>query len=433
MRTALPVELRPVAAAHRRFTEALHDMLDPAWGRYAPEYARQQCVRDTRTFRISRQACRDAPSFLAELEQVLLRRLYQEETVRKYTGCVRRFLAWADREPAGVTRAQVGRFLMHLKEQGRSAATLSLHLSALRTAFDRLLNERVTVGYYLARPAPRPQTCLQPNQCEALLRAAASRRDALILLCLLVLKFKPAEVCGLRVGDLHTNQGAIRTWRGYGRAEESKAVPAALLAVLAPFVAGRDAAEPVFLASPAAKRTLGVRGMQQMIARTARRAGIRSPVNCRLLRRSDLSDEHMVLPALADPGSGRKGSENHRSPAQMFSPPSAEPARLRVAYERTHTRKGWVRSTYRLVVSTPGRSRVELGGVVVVQFPSGEREVRFPPYTDWQKALCWLPRSVSARINSGAWRRMTARAVERYHRGVASSRPHKHSRRRHAF
>ena len=96
MRTALPVELRPVAAAHRRFTEALHDMLDPAWGRYAPEYARQQCVRDTRPFRISRQACTDAPSFLAELEQVLLRRLYQEETVRKYTGCVRRFLAWAD-------------------------------------------------------------------------------------------------------------------------------------------------------------------------------------------------------------------------------------------------------------------------------------------------------------------------------------------------
>jgi len=426
----LPVELRPAAAAHRRFTEALHDMLDPAWGRYAPEYARQQCVRDTRPFRVSRHACRSAPSFLAELEQVLRRRHYQEETVRKYTGCVRRFLAWADSAPAAVTRAHVGRFLMHLKDQGRSAATLSLHLSALRTAFDRILNERVTAGYYLARPTRPRRTGLQPTQCEALLRAASCKRDALILFCLLVLKLKPAEICHLRVADVDAGHGVLRTWRGYGRAEKNKPVPAALLALLTGFAAGRDAAEPLFPATPAAERALGVRGIQQMLARTARRAGVRSPVNCRSLRRSNLPEEHVGFTAPAHDESGHKGRENQHSPAPVLPPPFAIPARLRVAHQKTHRRKGWVRSSYRLVVSTPGRPPVELGGVVVVQFPSGDREVRFPPRADWQKALCWLPRTVSARIGTVAWRRMTARAVERYHRRLAPGHAPRPGRRR---
>ena len=154
-RIGYPPHIRDAIRARERLADILGQVRRPAFGRYAPAYVFNEVGMDSRPFRVDLSAVGHSKvAFRDAVSEVLSRRFYQPETTRKYLSCLDAFLAWLKVTPARVHAKVIGCYLMELKNNGARPATLRLHLSVLRTTFDKLCGRRVTDEFYLARIAP---------------------------------------------------------------------------------------------------------------------------------------------------------------------------------------------------------------------------------------------------------------------------------------
>lgn len=79
------------------------------------------------------------------------------------------------------TREDLREYLLYLVDAGLSSATVSNHLSAIRTVFDKLCGRQITLGMVTPRRPKRLPVILSPEEVRSLLEAATSLRDKLIL------------------------------------------------------------------------------------------------------------------------------------------------------------------------------------------------------------------------------------------------------------
>jgi len=180
----LLLELRRVTRARARFLEVTAGMLAPAWGRYAPDCALGSLFAAPAEYQVDfRAAASRREDFVQTVSTVLTRRFYQPESVRKYIGCLTRFLDWFYCSADRVRSRHIRSFLSQLEREGESRASLSLHLCALRTIFDRLCNCGVTRGLSFCEPLRRAPVQWTVAETGALFAAAARARDRLLIAC----------------------------------------------------------------------------------------------------------------------------------------------------------------------------------------------------------------------------------------------------------
>ena len=148
-------------------------------------------------------------------------RSISEETRRAYRRVVREFFAFhKQKEPAEVTPADVQRWRDHLITQKRSASTVSLKLSVVRSLFDYLL----AGGYVNSNPAltklvPPPAVpedlrgrALSPKEVRHLLSGpdrekSEGARDYALLLLMLRTSLRVSEACRLRLSQVRWSHG----------------------------------------------------------------------------------------------------------------------------------------------------------------------------------------------------------------------------------
>jgi len=290
MRVSLPPELRRVERARQRFAEDIGRLKAAAWGRYAPGFAFSDFFSDPADYRVDLRADgRERATFRAAVARALGKRFYQPETVRRYLGCLDSFLKWLTIPPRCVTRRVVGCFLMERRRAGASDASLRLYVSALRTIFDRLCGCSFTDDFYLPESPPADSAQLwTPAETAALFGGADSARDRLIIACLAVLKVTVTELLGLRAGDVAPDGSALTVWPGLGREEREVAVPERLRPLLLAVRGGKSPHDSLFPRPGAPLKPLTGRAVTAMLKRIARRCGLRTTVNCRLLRQCEL-------------------------------------------------------------------------------------------------------------------------------------------------
>lgn len=127
----------------------------PARGRYAPRL-RVEDHRDPSPWVVNLDR---APVTAAEFVRGIVRemklRFYQARSMASYRRALSGFLRWVGMEPATVGREEVREYLELLVDGGASASWVSVVLSAIRTAFDKMCGRSITLGLATPRRSQR--------------------------------------------------------------------------------------------------------------------------------------------------------------------------------------------------------------------------------------------------------------------------------------
>lgn len=179
--------------------------------------------------------------FNSRVAATFCERSVSEETRRAYRRVVKEFFAFhGQKEPAEIMPVDVQRWRDHLIGRKRSASTVSLKLSVVRSLFDYLL----AGGYVRSNPAltklvPPPAVpedlrgrALSPKEVRYLLSGPdrekpEGARDYALLLLMLRTSLRVSEACRLRLSQIRWSHGrwTIRLKVKGGR-ERTQPIPA---------------------------------------------------------------------------------------------------------------------------------------------------------------------------------------------------------------
>ena len=168
--------------------------------------------------------------------------LINPQTRRAYQNDVQGFMAhWGIKQPQQfrqVTRAHIIDWRKQLEAEGQSNATIRRKLSALSSLFEYLC-EKHAISHNPVDGVKRPKTlagegatpAISDTQVRALLYAPPEhtlkgRRDRAILATFLYHGLREAELCSLRVKDLHLRDG-LAHFRVHGKGDKMRYIPVA--------------------------------------------------------------------------------------------------------------------------------------------------------------------------------------------------------------
>ncbi len=258
----------------------------PAQGRYAPRpdvidrFAVSPAVVDLDA------ECVDAEVFVGRIDRELKIRFYQPKSRKTYRLAVAGFLRWLGRPPAEATREDVRDWLELLVDGGAKSSWVSVHLSALRTAFDKMCLRAITLGLCTPRRASRLPIVLSVDEIARLLCAAPSARDKLLLGLMYATGMRVSEVVRVRFRDLDFDRRSIRVEQGKGRKDRLVMLPQSFAPLLERLRTLHTATDFLFTAVDDARRHLCPRTAQRAMQRAVRLAGLDKPATCHSLRHS---------------------------------------------------------------------------------------------------------------------------------------------------
>lgn len=97
-----------------------------------------------------------------------------------------------------ITRENVRCYLELLVDGGAGSSWVGVHLSAIRTAFDKMCGRTVTLGLKTPRRPKRLPVVLSVNEVMRVLQAAPSLRDKLLLGLMFAIGSRVSETVRLR-------------------------------------------------------------------------------------------------------------------------------------------------------------------------------------------------------------------------------------------
>jgi site-specific recombinase XerD len=264
-------------------------------GRYAPRrqvedaLAQSHAVVDLRRERPSPEA------WLSRIVRELRLRFYLPRTIKAYRLALEGLLRWFGQPPHELTREDLRDYLELLVDGGAGASWVSVHLSAVRTAFDKMCGEEVTLGLMTPRRASRLPVVLSGPEVLHLLEAAPALRDKLLLGLMYATGMRVSEVVRLRWRDLDSERGVINVWQGKGRKDRQVMLPESFAPLLKRAAVGARADGFVF-PSPESNRHLSPRAAQRVMACAVRLAKIGKHATCHSMRHYA---ERRIMPSQA--------------------------------------------------------------------------------------------------------------------------------------
>jgi site-specific recombinase XerD len=424
----------------------------PAHGRYAPRpdvvdrYALSPAVVDLDVEVV------DADVFVARIDREMKIRFYQPKTRKSYRLAVGGFLRWLGRPPADATRDDVRDWLELLVDGGAQSSWVSVHLSALRTAFDKMCLRGITLGLCTPRRASRLPIVLSVDEVARLLCAAPSARDKLLLGLMYATGMRVSEVVRLRFRDLDFDRRSIRVEQGKGRKDRLVMLPQSFAPLLERLRSLHQATDFVFPAVDDARRHLCPRTAQRAMQRAVRLAGLDKPATCHSLR-------HSFATHLLENGTDIRFIQNllghlrletttiytklavlrgerATSPLDVLAQRNAQTS-LPAPSSSSSSSSSVGRMGISLVMKGAGSSRwgevtlvvrgepeVTLGGIVVREPRRGFLALELPPLEDWAPTLSFVDDAVRARFEEAEFYESLRGAIaQRWMREVASHAP----------
>lgn len=122
---------------------------------------------------------------------------------------------------------------LYLVDAELASSTVSNHLAAIRTAFDKMCLRQVTFGLVVPRKPKRLPVVLSPDEVISLLQAAPSQRDKLLLGLMYATGMRVSEVVRVRWRDVDFGRRVINVWQGKGRSDRQVTLPVCYESLLA--------------------------------------------------------------------------------------------------------------------------------------------------------------------------------------------------------
>lgn len=428
----------------------------PARGRYGPRRALEDTL-DPKPWLIDLDKAKPHPAVLVRLAVRELRiRYYQQRSIASYRRALCGFLRWFGASPAYATREDVKDYLELLVEGGASASWVNVHISALRTVFDKMCGRSVTLGLMAPRRGTKIPVILSVAEIVRLLRAAPSMRDKLLLGLMYATGARVSEVVGLRWGSFDFDRRVVRIWQGKGRKDREVMLPESLHGVLSQLAKIHGAGSYVF-ESDHASRHISSRTAARAMARAVSLAQIAKPATCHTLRHSFathlleygtdvrfiqklLGHERLetttLYTKLAQPNRARvkspldalsaRGVRSSSSPSAIASAALAAPReeggartlRVRPEISAVDGAKATVDATARIRIRA-AEHEVVLEEIRVRELRPGWFSIDVPPVEVWEEQLRWLTPEERERVQDASFyallqRELPARAVRAY-------------------
>ena len=370
----------------------------------------------------------DAAAFLARIDRELKIRFYQSKTRKSYRVVLGGFLRWLGLPPAEATREDVREWLELLVDGGAESSWVSVHLSALRTMFDKMCGRDVTLGLMTPRRALKLPVVLSADEVKRLLLAAPSLRDKLLLGLMYATGMRVSEVSRLRLRDIDFDRGGIAVRQGKGRKDRIVMLPQSFRGLLERLRSIHRPEDFLFPSSMEPGRHLSPRTVQRAMQRACLLAGIERPATCHSLRHSFathllesgtdirfiqqlLGHLRLETTTLYTKLAVLRG-DRAVSPLDLLTGPPAPSRPLAVAPSsrpvgalgirmvRGHDARGPLAQVSLIVRGEP---EVLLEGLVVREPRPGFLALELPPLEDWQPALSFCDDDVRARFEDAAF------------------------------
>jgi len=393
----------------------------PPRGRYAPRDA----VGDhLSTVHPVVQGRPSAGEFLRVIEREMKIRFYQPRTIKSYRNTLAAFLRWFGAEPNRATREDVRDFLEMLADGGASSSTVGIHLSAIRTAFDKMCGRQITLGLETPRRPKRMPAVPSVPEVRLLLEAVTSLRDKLLVGLLYALGVRVSEVARLRYRDIDFDRRIVTIWQGKGRADRQVMLPTSFEPLLRN-MAKTYAPDDFLFPSEKKGRHISTRTVQRVVKNAARLAGVTKDITPHSLR-------HAFATHLLENGIDIRFIQKYLGHAKLetttiytrvavlrenrvASPLDA----LMGATPRNGTPDSPPREVGKMTLTvTPRQSAageplaadaaitimndppVELGGIVLSQSRPDWVALELPPLEIWEQQFRWLTQQQRERITS---------------------------------
>ncbi len=416
-------------------------------GRYAPHEPIVDRLRPTHAVVDLHRETIDSADFIQRIDREFKIRFYQPKTRKSYGVVLRGFLSWLGGPPRAATRDSVRDWLELLVDGGATSSWVSVHLSCLRTVFDKMCGRQITLGLCTPRRSHRLPVVLSTDEVRRLLCAAPSLRDKLLLGLMYATGMRVSEVVRLRFVDLDFDRRCIRVVQGKGRKDRQVMLPQSFAPLLERLRRLHQAGDWLFPSTENGRRHCCPRTAQRAMVRAVRLGGIDKPATCHSLR-------HSFATHLLESGTDIRFIQNllghlrletttlytklallrgerATSPLDLLHapPPVAGPTlvpapvghapvgRLGIELRVGQDARG-ARGDVVLVVR--GEPDVRLGGIVIREPRPGFVALELPPQEDWAPALSFVDDVVRARFDeAGFYERLRDALAQRW----ASQRP----------
>ena len=407
-----------------------------ARGRYAP---RRQ-VEDQ--FSNSASVIQGRPSadeFVRRIVREMRIRFYQPKTIKHYSNALKSLLRWFGGSPHRVTREAVREFLLYLVDAGAGASWISIHLSAIRTAFDKMCQRDVTLGLTTPRRSKTLPVVLSEREVQRLLAATPTLRDKLLLGLMYATGLRVSEVARLRYRDLDFERRVINVWQGKGRTDRQVMLPTTFESLLRQ-MAGQFAGDQYVFPGERRGRHISPRTVQRAMARAVHIAGIKKRATPHTLRHSfathtfengcDIRRIQKILGhvrletttiyvKVARPGDDQafpspldvltRKTTGSPSKGAIRRQPSVGKLRFHFKAEG-HDDKGHRTSKVTLAIEgDPGT--VYLTGIVAREVRPGWVTLEIPTLETWEEPLKWLTREQRDRIETSEFFHLLQREI----------------------
>lgn len=403
-------------------------------GRYAP----RQPVTDRLQFTNSVvQGRPTADEFTERIIREMRIRFYQPTSIKNYANALRALLRWFGGSPHQLTREDVREYLLYLVDAGASASWVSVNLSAIRTAFDKMCQRSVTLGLTTPRRPKTLPVVLSVPEVQRLLQATPSLRDKLLLGLMYATGMRVSEVVRLRYRDLDFDRKLINVWQGKGRRDRQVMLPATFTPLLKQMEDNFSQDEYLF---PATKegRHISSRTAERVMARAVCIAGIKKHATPHTLRHSfathtfengcDIRHIQKILGhvrletttiyvKVAKPADGQSipspldvttQTMNARRPS---SPPTVGQLRFHLKSE-SDTESPLRRAKVTIGIRTETRP-IYFTGIVAKEIRQGWVSLEVPPLEKWAEPFRWLTPQQRERIESPEFYELLQREIPR--------------------
>lgn len=247
--------------------------------------SRQRSIRDPRDFRSEMAAVdlRSEEPSTEEFLRLISRELkiggYVHKTHQAYLHVVRSLLRWSGMLPHQIDRESVKDYLLYLVDGDLDSNTVKVHLSAIRTVFDKFCFRDVTLGLVTPRKSKKQAVILSIDEVQRLLQSAISLRDKLLLGLMYATGMRVSEVVRVRWRDVDLQRNLISIVRGKGRVDRRVMLPESYRALFVSFKDSCNGDDFLFPATATRQsgdscRHLSSRTVQRLMTRTVQIAGI---------------------------------------------------------------------------------------------------------------------------------------------------------------
>ena len=227
----------------------------------------------------------DWPTFWEHVNRTLHACGYARSTRDQFRRVLRTVRQAGIRRPTELTQPKAQRFVHDLAESGASWSWISLHITALRTVFDRLCGTSIADGMVTPKRGVRLPEILSESEAERLVRAGETIRDQLLLGLMVGCGLTGTEAIALRWRDVLDEGQRLHIARSTRYMERVLSVPDAFRDLLQAGTQTCDSDQHVFRGR-SGDAHLSIRMVQIIVRRARERAGIEKPICVTTLRHS---------------------------------------------------------------------------------------------------------------------------------------------------